>query len=191
MKKDKGQRPSKDDMLKQDLQRVLDQDANLRSYHLEADVVEGQAQLHGVVDVLAEKKRAEDLARSITGIHDVDSAISISTDGPVTDKDVEFEVSEELDAAAGVDPKHIGAKSSRGVVTLVGRTDDPDEIKAARKAAESARGVAVVRSRVRVEGAGGKGVDGGAGEGDTSPGRIFHSQVRNDREKEERGRPKR
>jgi hyperosmotically inducible protein len=134
------------------------------------------------VDVLTEKKRAEELARHVSGIRSVDSAISISTDGPITDRDVEFEVSEELHASADVDPKHIGAKSSHGVVTLVGRTDDPAEIKAARKAAESGRGVAVVRSRVKVE---------TAGEHEMTPDEIFHSQVRNDREKKEPERPKR
>ncbi len=172
MKKDK--QPSKDDMVKKELQRALDQDGNLRSYHLESDVVAGEALLHGVVDVLTEKKRAEDIARSVPGVKKVDSAISISTDGPITDKDVEMEVSEELSATPGVDPKHIGAKSSHGVVTLVGRTDDPDEINAAKHAAETARGVVSVESQVKVE------------EGEMTPEEIFHSQVRNDREKEDR-----
>ena len=175
MKKDKDRQPGKDDEMRLEIQAILDQDKNLKSYALKADVVEGQAQLHGVVDVLAEKKRAEELARGVPGIRSVDAAISISTDGPITDSDVDFEVAEELSATPDIDPRHIGAKSSHGVVTLVGRTDDPDEIRAATKAAESARGVTVVRSRVKVE---------------RAPDEIFHSQVQNDREDEGRQGPK-
>lgn len=168
----------KDDILRREIQRLLDQDKDLRSYHLEADVVDGQAQLHGAVDVLAEKKRAEELARSVPGVKDVDAAISIITDGPITDSDVDFEVAEELNAVPEIDPKRIGAKSSKGVVTLVGRTDDPAEVEAARKAAEKARGVTAVRSEVKI------------GE-EKGPDWLFHTQVRNDREGDQKERPKR
>ncbi|MGE5578471.1 MAG: BON domain-containing protein [Bacillota bacterium] len=168
----------KDDVLRREIQRLLDQDRDLRSYHLEADVVEGQAQLHGAVDVLSEKKRAEELARSVKGVKDVDAAISIITDGPITDSDVDFEVAEELNAVPEIDPKRIGARSSKGVVTLMGRTDDPAEVEAAMKAAETARGVTAVRSEVKI-----------GGEEDRN--RLFHSQVRNDREKGQKGRPER
>ena len=81
-----------DDSLKDTLQMALDNDKNLRSYGLRVDVVEGNARLHGIVDTLSEKDRAERIARSIEGIKRVDSAISISTDGKITDSEVEFEV---------------------------------------------------------------------------------------------------
>ena len=139
-----------DNQLKEQLQNALDSDLNLLSYGLGADVVEREAQISGVVDTLAEKKRAEELARRIPGITRVNAAIAVSADGPITDKDVEFEVSEELEAHPDVNTKNIGAKVERGVVTLVGNTSDPAEVKAAREAASKARGVTEVHSQVKV-----------------------------------------
>lgn len=164
-----------DKQLKIQLQEALSEDKHLRSYVLKVDVVKGEAQLHGIVDTLSEKERAEKVARSIPGIQKVANAISISTDGPVTDSEVEFEVAEELNADPDVNTKHIGARSSHGVVTLVGKANHPEEIKAARKAATKARGVAKVVSRVRVD-----------DQYEPSGEEIFHSQVRNDEEKDKK-----
>lgn len=128
----------------------------------------GEAQLHGIVDTLSEKHHAERVAWSIEGIRKVDSAISISTDGKITDSDVEFEVSEELEADPDIDTRNIGARSSKGVVALVGHTDGPQEVEKARQAAAKARGVTRVVSHVKI------------GEEEFSPEEIFHSQVRTD-----------
>ena len=143
-----------DDQLKEQLRNVLDSDPNLGAYALRADVVEREAQIQGIVDTLAEKRRAEELARSIPGITKVDAAIAVSTDGPVTDKGVEFEVSEELEAHPKVNTENIGVKVEKGVVTLVGNTDDPREVDAAKEAASRARGVTDVLSQVKVRGKG-------------------------------------
>lgn len=157
-----------DDSLKDTLQMALDNDKNLRSYGLRVDVVEGNARLYGIVDTLSEKDRAERIARSIEGIKRVDSAISISTDGKITDSEVEFEVSEELEADPDIDIRNIGARSSKGVVALVGKTDDPAKIEKARQAAARARGVTRVVSHVKIH-------------QDEIPSQaIFHSQVGND-----------
>jgi hyperosmotically inducible protein len=139
-----------DDQLKEQLQNVLDSDPNLGAYALRADVVEREAQIQGVVDTLAEKEQAERLASRIPGIAKVDAAIAVSTDGPITDKGVEFEVSEELEAHPEVSTRNVGAKVEKGVVTLVGNADDPGEVQAAKEAASKARGVTEVHSRVKV-----------------------------------------
>lgn len=168
VKKHQEVRLGNDDNLKDLLQTALDSDKNLRGYGLRADVVEGEAQLHGIVDTLSEKHHAERVARSIEGIRKVDSAISISTDGKISDSDVEFEVSEELEADPDIDTRNIGARSSKGVVALVGHTDGPQEVEKARQAAAKARGVTRVVSHVKI------------GEEEFSPEEIFHSQVRTD-----------
>lgn len=158
-----------DDDLKEHLQALFDLDVNLRSYGLKADVVEGEAQIRGVVDTLREKEYARELAGTVPGIKKVSDRISISTDGPITDRDVEFEVAEELEAAPGVDTRQIGAESSGGVVSLVGRAGDPAAIESARRAAAKARGVARVVSKVKPRGR-------------PRPGE-FHSQVGTDKER--------
>jgi len=158
-----------DDDLREHLQAVLDVDINLRSYGLKADVVKGEAQLSGVVDTLSEKEYARELARTVPGIRKVSDRISVSTDGPITDRDVEAEVAQELEAAPGVDVHQIGAESSGGVVSLVGRTGDPTAVESAKKAASKARGVAKVVNKVKPDRA--------------SVPETFHSQVMTDEEK--------
>ena len=137
---------------------------------LKGDVVEGEAQLQGVVDTLAEKEHAEKIAKSISGIKKVDNSISISTDGDITDSAVDFEVLEELNSNPNVNLKHIGAKSSDGIVTLVGNVTGPNEIEEARYSASKARGVTKVESQVKVQ------------EPEMNLDQVFHSQVNNDNE---------
>lgn len=132
-----------------ELQTVLELDPDLRSYGLRARVVRGKALLYGVVDTLSEKTRAHELAQGVPGVTGVENLISISTDGQIEDKDVEFEVSEELNKE--VDTKHISAKSSRGVVTLLGTSDNLEEVEVAKKAASRARGVKDVVNKVKLQ----------------------------------------
>lgn len=159
-----------DEELQKALQRELENDKNLRSYALKGDVIEGEAQLQGIVDTLSEKEHAAKIARSISGIKKVDNGISISTDGEITDRGVEFEVAEELDADPKVNTKHIGAKSAGGMVTLVGTVSDRKEIEDARHAASTARGVTKVVSQVKIR------------KPEMTLEDIFHSQVNNDKE---------
>lgn len=160
----------KDEELKEKLQTKLDQDFKLKSYALKGDVVEGEAQLQGIVDSLAEKEHAERVAKNINGITNVENGIAISTDGPITDRGVEFEAGEEIFADPKVNSKHIGIKSSHGIVTLVGNVADPQEIEDARNAASKARGVTKVISEVKVQ------------KPKMSLDEIFHSQVNNDQD---------
>ncbi|HEX3032922.1 MAG TPA: BON domain-containing protein [Bacillota bacterium] len=158
----------KDEQLKEVLQKDLKKDINLKGYALKGDVVEGEAQLQGIVETLSEKEHAEEVAESIPGVKKVDNSLSMSTDGPITDRWVDFEVAEELEANPRVNLKHIGAKSSGGVVTLVGTVSDPAEIEEASASASKARGVVRVESQVKVR------------EPEMSLEEVFHSQVNND-----------
>jgi hyperosmotically inducible protein len=161
-----------DNELRQRVRALLEEDKDLRGYALNADVVEGEIQLQGIVDTLKEKERAEELVRQIPGNIGVANAVSISTDGAITDKDVTMEVYEELENTPDVNLRHIGARvvGGSGTVVLKGTTDDPAEIEAAREAASKARGVTRVLSQVKL------------GEEELSLEDIFHSQVNNDKE---------
>lgn len=162
------------DKLLQRVRSLLEEDKDLRGYGLNADVVEGEVQLQGIVDMLMEKERAEAIVQQIPGVKGVANAVSISTDGSITDKDVIMEVNEELGIAPAVDMRHIGAIATGGdgTVVLKGTTDDPAEIEAAREAASKARGVTRVVSQVRL------------GAEEPSLEDLFHSQVNNDVEEQ-------
>lgn len=153
-----------------ELKQAFKASKDLRSYGLRTEVVEEKARLQGVVDTLIEKERATALAQNIPGVEKVENAISISTDGPITDGEVGFEVSEELAKAPEVNPRHIWAESYRGTAILKGETSRPEEIEAARRAAAKARGVKEVLTQVKLK------------EPPTTLEDIFHSQVRNDKE---------
>lgn len=163
---------SKDEELRKQVGKTLDRDKNIKRYGLNTDVVEGEAQIQGIVDTLAEKQHAARATKSVSGIKKVDNAVSVSTDGDIDDHKVEFEVAEELYANPNVDLKHIGAESNRGVVTLVGSVTDPSEIESARQSAAQARGVTKVVSQVKIK------------KRKMGMTEIFHSQVNNDKENE-------
>lgn len=164
----------KDDELRREIEARLERDPQLSSYGLKADVVEGEAQLSGVVDVLAEKQRAERLAASAKGVRGVDSAIAVSTDGDITADNMAAEVAEELAADPRVDTRRIRVHTTGGTVILSGQAEDPAMVEAAQEAVARARGVTRVLSQVRTR--------------PRAPTleETFHSQVRNDHGEPER-----
>jgi hyperosmotically inducible protein len=161
----------KDIQLLNAVQEALEQDSELSErYDINVDVIEGDVQLVGVVDTLADKERLERIVKNIPQIRSLNNNLTISTDGPITDRGVEFEVAEEIQADPRVDGKHIGAKSVHGKVFLVGHSDDKEEIFTAATDAAKARGAKQVISQVQAE------------KKLTPSAQIFHNQVRNDRE---------
>jgi len=160
-----------DEELKMQISTLLKNDRNLGSYGLNCDVVNGEVQLQGIVDTLREKKWAEDLVQQVPGVINVDNAISVSTDGAITDQDIIQEVEEELKGDPEGNPNKIGVKSAhRGKVVLAGRTENRAEIERAVNAASKARGVTEVISQVKQD------------DEKLTPEQIFHSQVNNDEE---------
>lgn len=151
------------------VQALLDSEPRFSNYHLNAEVHGGQVIVTGIVDVLAEKEELDRVLKALPA-RAVENAVTISTDGQITDPEVLEEVMEEFAQTPNLDVKRVGAKVGEGVVHLVGRTGNPEEVEAARRAAAKARGVRGVMKEVKV----------------TEPGRdltleeIFHSQVHND-----------
>ncbi|MEG3068260.1 MAG: BON domain-containing protein [Syntrophaceticus schinkii] len=86
-----------DDELREQIRTLLKNDRNLGGYGFNCDVVEGEVQLQGIVDTLKEKEWAEDLVRQVSGVKGVANAVSISTDGSITDDEIIQEVQEELE----------------------------------------------------------------------------------------------
>ncbi|MBM7855390.1 hyperosmotically inducible protein [Desulfohalotomaculum tongense] len=161
----------KDNKLRAQVQEAIDAHPEMERYGIQADVVDGEVQLTGIVDTAAEKNRLNEIASRVPGVKRIENGITVSTDGQINDSGVAMEVTEELNAHPRVNMKNIGAKIADGKVFLVGRTDDPAEERAAIEAASKARGVTEVISRVKHKRT-----------GDLSLEEIFHSQVRNDKE---------
>lgn len=151
------------------VKKMLGQDPRFANYDLTAAVRNGEVTVTGIVDTLAEKEELDRFLQALPA-RAVENAVSISTDGQITDPEVLEEVMEEFAQTPGLDVKRVGAKVNGGIVHLVGRTADPEEIQAAHRAAIRSRGVRGVVNEVKI----------------TEPGAlldledIFHSQVRND-----------
>ncbi|MBO8138600.1 MAG: BON domain-containing protein [Desulfotomaculum sp.] len=160
-----------DNKLKRKVQDAINADPEMERYGVQADVIDGEVQLTGIVDTMAEKKRLNEIVSRVPGVKRIENGITISTDGQINDDGVVMEVTEELNADPRVQLKNIGVKSVDGRVFLVGCSEDPGEEQAAVEAASKARGVKEVVSHVKHK----KAEDLGA---ET----IFHSQVRNDKD---------
>ena len=128
--------------------RVLQEleEAGLGVYGLKARCSGSLLTLQGIVDVLAEKIRAEEIAGRSPGVRRVENAITVCTDGSVDDEDVAMEVAEELAA----DPARtgVGAEVSGGRVKLVGQVPTAAAAAGAIAAAAKARGVREVASEL-------------------------------------------
>lgn len=131
------------------------QDDGLRAYEINVTARDGVVHLGGVVDVLAEKMRAEEVAAKVDGVVAVENDLAVCTDGQITDDDVDFEVSEELRLDPRVDAVRVYAESKHGVVHLYGKVDSPGDRHAAITAAARARGVKDVVSHIEVTGGNG------------------------------------
>lgn len=112
-----------------------------------ARAVDGEVTLTGTVDVAAEKQAAADIARGVPGVRAVVDNITISTDGTITDGDIEKELTHTL-VDEGL--RGVGVELDHGEVTLVGRVRDVDEEQLALSRAAEVRGVKGVFSELSV-----------------------------------------
>ncbi|MGQ9557301.1 MAG: BON domain-containing protein [Desulfurispora sp.] len=162
-----------DRQLLEKAQQLLERDADVRAYGLNVEMSNNMLQITGIVDTLADKQKVDQILTG-HGITAYRNDVTISTDGAINDRAVMFEVSEELEADPRVNLKHVGVKSVRGNVYLMGTVEDPEEERAAVEAASRARGVKNVVSQLKVK-------PPGLDTADLE--QIFHSQVNNDQEK--------
>ena len=137
--------------LAEKIKNKLQEDDRLAPYALKARVYEnGKVQVQGIVDVLTEKRQAEEVIWAIAGVKAVENDITVCTDGAIDDEDVAFEISEELQANPEV-PDSVGAVVHGGAARLVGRVTNASEAKEAIDTAAKARGVRDVRSELAIE----------------------------------------
>ncbi|NPV81182.1 MAG: BON domain-containing protein [Firmicutes bacterium] len=155
-----GERPGRNRRdLAHQVRQSLEADEGMRAYGIKVEEIGGKIRLWGIVDVLAERNRAEEIARGVPGVVDVVNDITISTDGEIVDSDVAFEAREELALEPGVDIQRIGPVVKGGTVILKGEAESDEERDAAMRAASKARGAKKVVSHLKMKG---DGIDGRA-----------------------------
>lgn len=124
----------------------------MRESAMEINVVyrDGNVHMSGMVDVLSERKFAEEIVSKLEGVRRIENKITIAMDSNITDKHIEKEVIEKLhhgnEAIAG-----IGAKVERGVVSLMGHVDTLRECHIAMRMTSEVRGVKDVVNNINIE----------------------------------------
>lgn len=101
----------------------------MQGYDINVRVQDGIVHLEGMVDVLREKQRAQEIASGVDGVKDVENNLTVSTDGGITDGDVEFEIAEEL-RAHGIGTKEVWVNVESGVAHVKGKVASLGEAKA-------------------------------------------------------------
>lgn len=122
--------------------------AGLGCYALKVRCQGRTVRLQGIVDVLAEKLAAGDIAGRVPGAAAIENDITVCTDGPIDDGDVAAEVAEEL--AIDPDGLPVGAAIRGGRVRLRGKVATAAAAADAVIAASMARGVREVTSEIKL-----------------------------------------
>ncbi len=129
---------------------ALNDTMEISALDINVDVIGGnRVILHGVVDVLAEKHKAEEIARALPGVKAVENALAVSTDGNVEDGGIKNEIENKLRANPRV--RNLGVEVHKGIVTLHGHVQHIGEAIAAMHTAESALGVKGVHNDMELE----------------------------------------
>lgn len=141
-----------DRQIAEQVRSALADDLRLSASDLHVACRDRVVYLSGVVDVLAEKTQAEELARRIPGVQEVENNLTVSTDHAPRDGEIKRAIEHIFLHDPAVATFKVGADVHQGVATLVGNVDTLAEERAAINAAEKAYGVKKVISQIKVGG---------------------------------------
>lgn len=88
----------KDNDIERKVKDSLDNNPESELYDIKVDVADGDVLLTGIVDTMADRERLYKNVTNVPGVNHIEQGLSLSTDGDITDRGVEFEVAEELNA---------------------------------------------------------------------------------------------
>lgn len=120
----------------------------LSSDDIEVDVDKGKVTLMGMVDVLAEKYKAEEVVKSSIGVKAIDNSITIAMDNMLTDKEITDLVMERLEQYKRL--SKISAVSKGGTVTLHGNASCSAEAEKAIEVAATVQSVKGVQCQIKI-----------------------------------------
>lgn len=120
----------------------------LSSDDIDVDVEKGKVTLTGMVDVLAEKIKAEDVVKNSLGVKRVDNSLTVAIDNLLTDKEITDLVVERLEQYERL--SKIGAVSKGGTVTLHGVATCSAEAEKAVELAATVQCVKGVQCQIRI-----------------------------------------
>lgn len=118
---------------------------------INVDVQGGLVRLWGVVDVLAEKRRLEEVVKQVAGVAAVDNSLTVAWENQTNDQDLQAAVQERL-GAAHLNLGQIQVQVQDGVVYLYGDVESAAEESLAIEQSEHVPGVKAVFSQISAGG---------------------------------------
>lgn len=137
-----------DEKIELEIRNLLDREMLNSGIDKRIQCKDGYVTLTGFADTLAERNAAEELARGINGVKSVENCITISTDGTITDKEIEAEVNNKLKGHSDLTP--VGSRVQRGQVVLEGTVETLKDKKESIQMASKALGVKEVISHLEI-----------------------------------------
>lgn len=144
---------SMDEKIELEIRNLLDREMLNSGIDKRIQSKDGYVTLTGFADTLAEKNAAEELAGSVKGVKSVENCLTISTDGTISDKEIEAEVMNKLKGHSNLTP--VSSKVQRGQVVLEGSVETLRDKKESMQLAAKALGVKEVISHIEI-GSGGR-----------------------------------
>ncbi|SHK18180.1 BON domain-containing protein [Paramaledivibacter caminithermalis] len=141
--------PSQDDVIVDKIKDQLEEKMQESAMDINVFCKDGYVHLSGIVDVLSEKIKSEDIVRSIDGVRKIENKITVAMDSNITDKHMEKEIVSRLrknEALNGVN-----TKVNDGVSNLIGSTRTLKEAKEACSLASKTRGIKDVVNNIKIE----------------------------------------
>lgn len=143
--------PSKDNLVVDHIKDQLEEKMQASAMDINLFAKDGVVHLSGMVDVLSEKKAAEDIVKTINGVKKIENKITIAMDSNITDKHMEKEVANRLlSSAHSEDLEGVGVKIEDGVANLVGNANTLQQAHQAMDLAAQVRGVKDVVNNINV-----------------------------------------
>jgi hyperosmotically inducible protein len=141
----------KDRVLERRVQEALAKEKDFSGYDLNTRVVDGEVNIYGIVDTLADKEHAERVVSAVEGVRKLENDLTVSTDGAVDDRQVYMEVRQELDGDPRLQGSMIKLQVHKGNVTLSGQVENAALRAAAAESAGKAMGVKKIINNIQVD----------------------------------------
>jgi osmotically-inducible protein OsmY len=143
-----------DKELAEKVRKALARDPYVERQEIDVVVLNGNVYLYGDVDSYFDKMQAEDVASGVSGVIDVTNSLTVLEEmPPVTDRELEQDIEDQMYWDTYVDSEDITVKVRDGVATLKGEVDSWFEY---RQAAENAYDAGATRVVNRLEVTNGK-----------------------------------
>ncbi len=149
--KDKNNHLTKDELIVDHIKDQLEEEMQGSAMDINVTCRDASVQLSGIVDVLSEKKFAEEVARGVKGVRRVENCITVCMDGQFTDKHIEKEIRDNLFTSESKDKVGaVGIKVDDGVANLVGHAKTLKDVHLAMAIASKVRGVKDVVNNINI-----------------------------------------